>query len=50
LRKRMWWAKAIANFLANFESYGLAEKMLQLPDNLGEMGQWVELPIHLQDA
>ncbi len=49
LRKRMWWAKAIANFLENFEGFGLAEKMSQLPDNVGKMGQWVELPAHLHN-
>ena len=48
LRKRMWWAKAIANFLENFLSDDFADKLTVLPDNVGAMGQWVELPAHLR--
>jgi hypothetical protein len=47
LRKRMWWGKSLRNFRANFMAFDHYDYLQTLPDNVGEMAPWVELPDHL---
>ncbi|MFT4713027.1 MAG: hypothetical protein ACI8W1_001508 [Candidatus Azotimanducaceae bacterium] len=48
LRQRMWWRKAIANFRTTFKDFETYQHLASLPDNEGEMDDWVELPPHLK--
>jgi hypothetical protein len=46
-RQRMWWAKLLANYRQNFQTFGQYELLKTLPTSEG-LGAWVELPAHLQ--
>ncbi|MFT7244538.1 MAG: hypothetical protein ACI82A_001895 [Candidatus Azotimanducaceae bacterium] len=48
-RQRMWWEKYFRNIVENFRMMDLPGILAALPDNEGPMGEWVQLPPHLQD-
>jgi hypothetical protein len=47
-RQRMWWTKTLANFREIFKDFGHYEYLASLPENSEGLGEWTELPAHLQ--
>lgn len=48
LRQRMWWRKVGDNVFENFKIFKVYQYLHTLPDNLEGLGEWAELPKHLQ--
>jgi hypothetical protein len=46
-RQRMFWRKAITNFRTTFKDLGLYAQLESLPDNVGTMAPWYEVPDRL---
>jgi hypothetical protein len=44
----MFWRKAIANFRTTFKDFGLYQQLESLPDNVGAMAPWDEVPDRLK--
>jgi hypothetical protein len=48
MRQRMWWAQFMVNMGAKFQVFGLYDHLKDLPETRDGLGEWIELPDHLQ--